>query len=151
METPAAPPQKIKITAQLIAEWEHDARVLLDANCSGREVISDLRSRGCTPLMAQRIVERVGSGVRAQHRMKGMMTLAGGVVLALVGWWLLGQMRSGVHVYRGGKGTIAMAGLVAVGCILALLGTWKLLTGSAVDVETTMAGTADDELDQGRR
>ena len=148
MDTPTGAPPKVRITQQLIAEWEHDAKVLLDANCGAVAIIADLRERGCTPLLAKQIVVRVTGPVRARHRLYGLLALAGGSALALVCWWLLSS-NTPTHLPRG-KGSVGVGLTLVFGIALALLGAWKLLSGSALDMETTLLGTADSDLDQGR-
>ena len=140
METP---PEKVRITPQLIEEWEYDAGVLLDANCGEEEIVRDLRERGCTPLLARQIVARARGPVRTQHRILGIYALLGGICLVLLGWWSLhNSVLSHYHKVDIGE--------MLVGSLSALIGAFKLLTGSAVDVETTIHGTADSDLDQGR-
>lgn len=142
METPAAP-EKVRITPALIAEWTHDAGVLLDANCSDAEVVRDLRERGCTPRMAEMIVARAKAPVRARHRGYGLLALLIGGGMLLLGFVLYKYSGFAPH---SGKGTLAALGLLIVGGMIALLGAYKVFSGSALDVETTVFGTADDEL-----
>lgn len=143
METPALP-EKVKITSKLIAEWTHDAGVLLDANCSDDEVIRDLRERGCTPRMAETIVANAKAPVRMRHRGYGLLALLISGAMMLVGIALFKHSGPTLHSWSGSR--IGL-GMLIVGGMIALLGVYKVFSGSAIDVETTVFGTADDELE----
>lgn len=126
MAVPDAMPEKNRITPALIAEWTHDAGVLLDANCSKAEVIRDLRDRGCTPRLAEQIVLKAKGPVRAAHRTLGLRALFGGGGMILFGW-----LRHLIFHHSGSTWVVMAGG----GSVLALLGGFKLLTGSAVDMD----------------
>ncbi len=125
MEAPPAAPEKIRITPALIEEWTRDAGVLLDANCSDAEVVRDLRGRGCTPRMAEHIVARAKGPVRRAHRTLGMRALFIGGGMVLLGWVLYGSWHGSYRALE----------LMGLGAVVAVLGMFKLLTGSAVDVD----------------
>jgi hypothetical protein len=126
MAAPDHTPEKVRITPELIAEWTRDAGVLLDANCSSVEVIRDLRERGCTPRLAEQIVVKAKGPVRAAHRTLGMRAVLAGGGMILLGW-----LRHLVF-HHSGSAWVVMAGS---GSVLATLGGFKLLTGSAVDMD----------------
>ncbi|HKB59774.1 MAG TPA: hypothetical protein VKC56_06960 [Gallionellaceae bacterium] len=125
MAAPDATPQKIKITPELIAEWTRDAGVLLDANCSKAGVIRDLRSRGCTPKLAEQIVAKAKGPVRSAHRVLGMRAVFIGAGMILLGWVL------SLFLHHSWRAWEIMAG----GGAVAAVGGFKLLTGSAVDLD----------------
>lgn len=128
MESPPADAGKVRITPALIEEWTHDAGVLLDANCSQDEVIRDLRSRGCTPKMAERIVARARGPVRTAHRTLGMRTLFIGGGMVVAGWLLAGGFNHSARALE----------LMSIGGLGVALGLFKLLTGSALDADRVM-------------
>lgn len=141
-------PNKSIITPQRIKQWEHDAKVLLDANCPATEVIAFLRDHGCPQLRAERIVSRVLPPVSIKHRTIGIITLAGGGGMTLVCGWLLHSLTTlGLHF---GYINLSLIAGILFGVMMASLGLWKLLSGSAVEVETTLLGSADSELDRAR-
>ena len=126
---------KTVITPQMVREWTHDAGVLLDANCSAAEVIRDLKSRGCTPRMAEQIVLNATGPVQARHRKAGLRNLLIGIVCLAVGWILLSWSRDPARAVTSIRGMYGAAALLAFGGVSALFGAYKLLTGSAVDSE----------------
>jgi hypothetical protein len=128
MEAPADENGKVRITPARVEEWTRDAGVLLDANCRPAEVIRDLRARGCTPRMAERIVARAGGPVRGAHRRLGVRALLLGGGMIALGWVISAVFN---HSYR------AME-LMALGGVAVALGLYKLLTGSAVDMDRVM-------------
>lgn len=117
-------PGKTRITAALIAEWTRDAGVLLDANCSRTEVIRDLRARGCTPKLAEQIITRARGPVRAAHRTLGLRAVFTGGGIILLGWVYSLVFH---HSFRAWE-------IVGSGGLVAVLGGFKMLTGSAVDI-----------------
>lgn len=125
MAAPDAMPDTTRITSARIAEWTDDARVLLDANCSKAEVIRDLRARGCTPKLAEQIVLKAKGPVRAAHRTLGLRAIFAGGGMMLLGW--------GRHLIFHHTGSAW--GFMLGGGVLAALGGFKLLTGSAVDMD----------------
>jgi hypothetical protein len=147
MEGPSnIPPERNINPRQLIAEWKREAKVLLDANCRKRVVVRHLVELGCPASAAKRIVNEVGNSVALQHRILGLYLAGGGALLALVSLWLV----TADMLFTFPLVEVGLAGTAVLGVLMVPFGIWKLLSGSAVDMETTLHGSADSELDEGR-
>lgn len=130
--------EKIRITKTLIDEWNVDAVVLLDAKWSEAQVRQDLKERGCTPKLAEQILQRAKITVRARHRIEGMRAVAFGFGLIFLGFGMvyIGYVGIPIGNLRAHIGSLYIAGFMMAlgGCTKVVIGLYKTLTGSTVEV-----------------
>lgn len=129
---------KIQITSQLIAEWTHDATLLLN-DCTEAEVRQDLKELGCPPKLLEQILQKAKITVRARHRFLGLKTMFFGFCLIFIGGLLLYAGYSGIPI--GDNKVVHIGALFIFGPLIMFAGmTWavgglyKFFTGSTVDV-----------------
>ncbi|MCX7258052.1 MAG: hypothetical protein NTZ64_15400 [Polaromonas sp.] len=129
---------KIQITSQLIAEWTHDATLLLN-DCTEAEVRQDLKELGCPPKLLEQILQKAKTTVRARHRLLGLKVMLLGFCLIFIGCLLLYAGYFGVPI--GDNKVMHIGAFFIFGPLIIFAGmTWvfgglyKFFTGSTADV-----------------
>jgi hypothetical protein len=130
--------EKVRITSELTQEWADVAQDLLDDGQSPVQVIRYLKSLGCTPKLAERLVASAGRHVRSRHRGAGMRGVLVGLVLIAAGGAMLFVAHNGINIgkwnVRAGAFYIIAGVLTLSGVVPVLLGFYKMLTGSTVEI-----------------
>ena len=140
----AAEPVKSRITPAAQERWLQEAKERLLAGHSVTVVDGLLKDAGCPPRLRQELLARADARSRGPHRAKGLRVLLAGVGVAALGglviWWarttLVVSMSGQVHH----PGKLAFCGVViaVVGAWMGLVGVWKMLTGSSIDITAEM-------------
>ena len=132
--TASAPTVKPRITPDQQVRWLEAAKGFLRDGESMDAVDAFLQAEGCPPRLRRELLRQANAGSLGKHRGNGLRLLATGLgVIALgaeVVWWAMSS--GGMHH----SGRLAFAGTViaVVGLQMGLVGAWKMLTGSRVDV-----------------
>jgi ferric-dicitrate binding protein FerR (iron transport regulator) len=140
----AAEPVKSRITPAAQARWLEEAKERLLAGHSLEVVDGLLREAGCPPRLRQELLARADARSRGPHRAKGLRVfLAGGGVLALGAvliWWARMTWMDAMTHRLGHNDRLAFCGMViaVVGAWVGLVGIWKMLSGSSVDITAEM-------------
>ena len=135
--TPAVRP---RIDAAQIDEWRNEALAAARNGTDERAIESWLKENGCPPRTRQDILLKARAERRTHHRGVGVKAMGLGLLAFAGGAALLAVSVGGVPVGDGTRiasprGALAGAGLIAVGLPPLLFGVWKMLTGSAVEVQ----------------
>jgi hypothetical protein len=131
---------KVRITAALIEDWTLEAISRYETGDSEKEILEYLKSCGCTPKIRERILHNAKGNVKSVHRGAGFRAFLSGAALLVVSWLLLRTIYGGIeahatHIRGGGKVLIlgVLSGLAGAG--FCLLGIFKFVTGSTMDIE----------------
>jgi len=137
-DTAADRPVKARITQTAQQRWLEQARQFVRNGDSGEAVDDWLQAQGCPPRLRQELLAQAAAAGRDRHRGDGLRVLAAGLAVSALGV-AVRQWATHDGVTRL-SGRLEFWGLVigAVGVMVALVGGWKMLTGSSVDLTSEM-------------
>jgi len=139
-----ARPVKARITHGAQQRWLEDAHGFLQNGESPAAIDAWLRDEGCPPRLRQELLRQADARHLGEHRRQGLRVLALGLAAIALGgvlaWWALSTLvpPAGGGLHHGGRLLFAGAVTAVVGAMVGLVGVWKMVTGSRVDLFAEM-------------
>lgn len=140
----ATEPVKSRITPAAQERWFEEAKERLLDGHSLEVVDGLLKDAGCPPRLRQEILARANARSRGPHRAKGLRVFLAGVVVLAIGavliWWARMTWMDTMTHRLGHNDRLAFCGMViaVVGAWMGLVGVWKMVSGSSVDITAEM-------------